>query len=353
MATESYQVGLDSDEYKASNEGLLSSDDVRTGFITGITFEAKAVQYAVVNGLAVFEGCIVLGRADQMEQAADQLRDVAADSGGVTRDVAHGVGITGQQYRWPNALMPYSIDPNLSNQARVTDAIAHWQQNTRMSFVQRTAGNAGQYPNYVHFIPSDGCWSHVGMQGGKQEIGLAGGCGTGATIHEIGHAFGLWHEQSREDRDTFIKVNWANIEAGREHNFNQHISDGDDLGAYDFGSIMHYGAYAFSKNDLPTIEAKSGASFGQRNGLSTGDIAAVHSMYRLWHNNVVVNQTYSTYDSKNAWIHVGNLGWRKINVASNDGVTNVLTIAARAKAFDQKVSVYADGSFVYELSLLG
>jgi astacin len=46
------------------------------------------------------------------------------------------------------------------------------------------------------------------MRGGRQDIGLASGCGTGATIHEIGHAFGLWHEQSGEDRDRFVKINW-------------------------------------------------------------------------------------------------------------------------------------------------
>ena len=87
-------------------------------------------------------------------------------------------------------------------------------------------------------------------------------------MHEIGHAVGLWHEQSREDRDRFVRVVWANIQAGREHNFNQHITDGDDIGGYDYGSIMHYPRTAFTRNGQDTIVPVGGQAIGQRNGLS-------------------------------------------------------------------------------------
>jgi hypothetical protein len=68
-----------------------------------------------------------------------------------------GFGIIGSQYRWPGGLMPYEVDPALPNKNRVTDAIAHWTQNTSMRFVARTGANAGSYPNYVRFRPATGC----------------------------------------------------------------------------------------------------------------------------------------------------------------------------------------------------
>lgn len=331
--------------------GMLDSDDVRTGLITGNTFINKPVQYAVVDGLAVFEGCIVLGKADKIEQKTEEAQTVSVeDAGGV---IAHGVGITGDQYRWPNGLVPYVIDSGLPNQSRVTNAIAHWEQHTNIRFVQRTSSNASQYPDYLNFRAADGCWSYVGRQGNKQDVGLASGCSTGNTIHEIGHAVGLWHEQSREDRDLHIKVHWNNIKSGKEHNFDQHITDGDDYGPYDYDSIMHYPAKAFSKNGQPTITTiPAGKSIGQRSNLSNGDVSAVHAMYITWHRNMTVALTYATYHSQNAWVYIYSMGWRKIKTGSTDGITNMFAAFCEAKANGRKVNVYADGSTVYRMELL-
>ena len=271
MATESRRrrASGDSDGGGEHRSGPIAG----TVVIAGATFSRKALQYAEVDGQAIFEGDIVLGSIEDLRRGADPDGAPRLES----------VILTGSQFRWPNGRVPYEIAAGMANQQRITDAIAHWEARTPIRFVLRDASNAAQFSNFVHFQDGGGCSSTVGMRGGSQNITLGSGCGTGNAIHEIGHTVGLWHEQSREDRDTFVRIEWVNIDPAMSHNFDQHIADGDDIGAYDYGSIMHYPATAFSTNGQPTITPlqplPAGVVMGQRDGLSAGDIAGVLAMY--------------------------------------------------------------------------
>ena len=257
-------------ELEPQEQPIQSSGEVLTALIPGNTFVAKALQYQVIDGLAMFEGDIVLGTVEEVAQQNDELREA------MSGETASAVVIAGGQFRWPNGVVPVTIDPNLADTGRVTDAVAHWEAHTNYRFPTRTTE-----ANFVTFRRGAGCSSSVGRRGGEQFVNLGPACETGNVIHEIGHTVGLWHEQSREDRDLFVTIHLENVIAGMEHNFNQHIVDGDDVGAYDYGSIMHYPRRAFSvdPDTLDTIvPTDASAQIGQRIALSAGDIAAANSL---------------------------------------------------------------------------
>ena len=61
------------------------------------------------------------------------------------------------------------------------------------------------------------------------------------------------------------------------HNFNKQRAD--TALPYDYGSIMHYGAYDFSSNGLKTIRTLRPARIGQRDGLSMTDWRHLQKVY--------------------------------------------------------------------------
>ncbi|XP_014674941.1 PREDICTED: zinc metalloproteinase nas-4-like [Priapulus caudatus] len=129
------------------------------------------------------------------------------------------------------------------------------------------------------------CFSNVGRTGGAQELGLTSYCINryGSIIHEFLHALGFHHQHSTHDRDNWVEIIWDNIEPGFEHNFKKYdvatVTQFSEM--YDYYSIMHYSAYAFTSNGKPTIKPlqEIGYEIGQRDGFSYTDIAKLNAMY--------------------------------------------------------------------------
>jgi len=96
---------------------------------------------------------------------------------------------------------------------------------------------------------------------------------------------GFYHEQERPDRDGYVKINFLNILKGTESNFEkENIKDVTDQSTgYDYLSIMQYGSYFFSKNNLRTVETLNPYYqdlIGQRGEISITDKYEVRKNYR-------------------------------------------------------------------------
>jgi Astacin (Peptidase family M12A) len=221
--------------------------------------EATRPQWVKVRndrGYARFEGDIVLGRLDTLK--ANLLGTIRGD----------------YHTRWPMGRIPYVIDPSFPMPQNVDAAIQMWNASSleRPQFYQWDH----QYPDYVRIVGRAGvCQTPVGRAGGGEQLLEIDpvGCPPGHIAHELGHTIGLYHEQTRPDRDSYVTYHPENVQNPlMKDNFTIRW-DAVPVEDYDWGSLMHYSETEFAKPGTKTLECRKPC--GQRLGPSPGDYTAV------------------------------------------------------------------------------
>jgi hypothetical protein len=219
------------------------------------------ISFRVVHGLAIAYGDLILGTPE----------DTSLDSGFYEAP---------RPTLWDRGEVPYLISPDLPNPDRVMAAIRYFNEKTSVSFVPFD----GQ-PDALVFEPGDEhCYSLLGKTGGMQPIKLSEECEWLEIAHEMMHALGFVHEQSRTDRDTYVEILWDNIEEKYRPQFAvvpDSFMEAANRGPFDYHSLMLYPPTIFAaQSGTPTMRSRTDQPIApSRTGLSPGDMEKLNAAY--------------------------------------------------------------------------
>ena len=203
--------------------------------------------------------------------------------GNLSKDFTEKKGITEMfipKY-WDKGIVPYAIQATAPHQDMIQQAIDYFNKNTSIKFVPYT----GQDDAIVFVKGEEHCLSYLGRTGGTQPIYISGLCGTHEILHELMHALGFVHEQSRPDRDQYVDIFWNQIQEKYQAQFAMvpEVFMQSYFGSpFDAGSIMMYSSHAFGVSpEAVTLKLKNGQEVKQSaGGLSSSDMERVNRLYQ-------------------------------------------------------------------------
>uniref|UniRef100_A0A8C6S6F1 Metalloendopeptidase n=1 Tax=Neogobius melanostomus TaxID=47308 RepID=A0A8C6S6F1_9GOBI len=223
-----------------------------THLIVGLQLQANVSYVDVMPSLSVFVG----------KNVSDQVMligDIAVPYGLQNADPC-----TARSCLWPkakdgNVYVPYRISNQCQNNSKciIKKGLKSFAKCTCVRFIP---ANCKRQRNFLDIKSDKGCYSYLGRQEGPQVVSLEReGCVYQSTIqHELLHALGFKHEQSRSDRDLHVA----------------HVSN--RLTVF----VPH--RYAFSRNGQPTIVPipNPNVCIGRATEMSANDILRVNRLYK-------------------------------------------------------------------------
>ncbi|XP_020506041.2 meprin A subunit beta-like [Labrus bergylta] len=263
------------------------------------------------EGLDLFEG-------DIMEEMQTQTREARN-------------AILNQKQLW-DIPVPYVLEANLDVNAKgvILQAFEHFRLKTCIDFRPR---QSEEY--YLSVRQNPGCYSFVSrIVKSGQVVSIGRRCDhLGIVEHEFLHALGLYHEQSRYDRDDYVTIIWKNIKDGYQGNFrkiSQSLRTTFNT-PYDYLSVMHYGKKVFSKNTGDTIATKLPEyqdKIGQRMEMSFFDMYKLNHLYNC-------NASVTFVEHCNFSVDICGMsccekglakGWKRLSTTAGEPLTDHTTL---------------------------
>jgi parallel beta-helix repeat protein len=202
-------------------------------------------------------------------------------------------GVATNNLPWPGGIVPYVFTTNVSAAEQVVylEGMKEWGLSANIQFVPWTTQTNHVILDLDYLQGTNSYYASVPPVMTIDNLSRAQIC------HETGHLLGFQHEHVRTDRNSFIIVNFTNIDTGQTTNSSGEGSGGvlslyqidtnsTTNGPYDFESVMHYGRTLFSTNpataDVIDPQPAYVYEFYNRIGnfaLSVGDRAGTAYLY--------------------------------------------------------------------------